>query len=212
MKHVPPLRDLTDAQWALIDVLVGTQMVAKGHDFPDVTLVGVLAADAGLGAPDFRAAERTFQLLTQVAGRAGRGDRPGEVLIQTFTPDHYALERACTQDFLGFYDEEIAFRRSLRYPPTVGLINLIFEAREMREATAQARRVASELTARLPEVTVLGPAFAPRSKVAGRYRCQVLLKAARSQHGAARRLLRALFLDLALQRSMSVDVDPTTLN
>ena len=114
-----------------LDTLVGTQMLAKGHDFPAVTLVGVLAADIGLGAPDFRAAERTFQLLTQVAGRAGRGELPGEVFIQTYTPEHYSLEFARAQDFRGFYESERRFRRGLRYPPVVNLINVIFEAEAM---------------------------------------------------------------------------------
>jgi primosomal protein N' (replication factor Y) len=100
-----------------IDVLVGTQMVAKGHDFPGVTLVGVISADIGLGLADFRAAERTFQLLTQVAGRAGRGDRPGEAIVQTLYPDHYSIQLACRQDYPAFYDARLRFRTSLLYPP-----------------------------------------------------------------------------------------------
>lgn len=196
-----------------IDLLVGTQMLAKGHDFPAVTLVGVLAADVGLGAPDFRAAERTFQLLTQVSGRAGRGTRPGEVMIQTFAPDHYALQHASAQDYGAFYEEEMAFRRALRYPPGVYIINLILEGAEMSAATRQARRVAQALnSAHLPGVEVLGPAFAARSKVAGRYRCQILLKVARKQHREVRRKLRALMEDPELGKVMTVDVDPTTLH
>ena len=99
------------------DILVGTQMIAKGHDIPNVTLVGVVSADVGLGMPDFRAAERTFQLLTQVAGRAGRGELPGIVLIQTINPDHYAVRFAAAQDYRLFYEKEIQFRRVMRYPP-----------------------------------------------------------------------------------------------
>jgi primosomal protein N' (replication factor Y) len=191
-----------------LDLLVGTQMLAKGHDFPAVTLVGVLAADAGLGIPDFRAAERTFQLLTQVAGRAGRGDRPGEVLIQTFSPEHYSLQFACAQDYEGFYKEEIKFRRALRYPPVVSLINLIFEGGEMSKATRNARQVAEALKKeRLKSVKVLGPAFAARSKVAGRYRCQVLIKTPRTEHPKVRRALRNLLED----HRMLVDIDPLTL-
>jgi len=194
------------------DVLVGTQMVAKGHDFPAVTLVGVLAADAGLGVPDFRAAERTFQLLTQVAGRAGRGERPGQVLIQTFTPDHFAITRAQAQDYLGFFQDEMTFRRSLRYPPVLQLINLVFEAPAMAQATRSARRVAAELKhAPLDGVELLGPAFAPRSRVAGRYRAQLLLKVPRSQHSTLRARLRSLASDPDLTRVMTVDVDPTSL-
>ncbi|WP_284142653.1 helicase-related protein, partial [Escherichia coli] len=100
-----------------IDMLVGTQMLAKGHDFPNVTLVGVISVDAGLALPDFRSAERTFQILTQVAGRAGRGSLQGRVLIQTYHPEHYALRHACAQNYDAFYAEEIEFRRHLSYPP-----------------------------------------------------------------------------------------------
>ena len=195
-----------------LDTLVGTQMLAKGHDFPAVTLVGVLAADIGLGAPDFRAAERTFQLLTQVAGRAGRGELPGEVFIQTYTPEHYSLEFARAQDFRGFYESERRFRRGLRYPPVVNLINIIFEAEAMPEATRNARRVANFLKeARLNDVDVLGPAFAARSKVAGRYRCQILIKLPRRQHARVRSYLRGVLEDAEFARTMFVDVDPLSL-
>lgn len=196
-----------------IDVLVGTQMLAKGHDFPAVTLVGVLGADNGLGAPDFRAAERTFQLLTQVAGRAGRGDRPGEVLIQTYQPDHYSLQFAQAQDYKGFYESESKFRRALSYPPVLSLINIIVEGRSMQEATAEARRAASFLKREPVEgVRILGPAFAVRSKVAGRYRCQILIKLPRREHARLRHWLRGLMKDETLARTMLVDVDPMTLS
>ena len=196
-----------------IDILVGTQMLAKGHDFPAVTLVGVLGADNGLGAPDFRAAERTFQLMTQVAGRAGRGERPGEVLIQTFTPDHYSLQFAQAQDFRGFYESERKFRRALLYPPVVSLINIIIEGSSMSDATRDARRAASFLRQEpLDGVRVLGPAFAVRSKVAGRHRSQILIKLRRSQHGRVRHLIRALVNDETMGRVMAVDVDPMTLS
>src|SRR5262249_3761362 len=99
------------------DILVGTQMIAKGHDIPNVTLVGIVSADIGLGLPDFRAAERTFQLLTQAAGRAGRGETPGIVLIQTTNPDHYAVRGAAAQDYEAFFAKEIEFRRAMSYPP-----------------------------------------------------------------------------------------------
>ncbi len=195
-----------------IDILVGTQMLAKGHDFPAVTLVGVLGADNGLGAPDFRAAERTFQLLTQVAGRAGRGDRPGEVLIQSFAPDHYSLQFAQAQDFLGFYESERKFRRALAYPPVVSLINIIIDGATMSEAASTARRAAGFLKKEpLDGVRVLGPAFAVRSKVAGRHRSQILIKLRRDQHGRVRHLLRALVNDESMARVMHVDVDPMTL-
>jgi primosomal protein N' (replication factor Y) len=196
-----------------LDVLVGTQMLAKGHDFPGVTLVGVLAADSGLGAPDFRAAERTFQLLTQVAGRAGRGERAGIVLIQTFDPSHYSLRFAREQDYQGFYEMERKFRRALQYPPLVGLINIVFEGETMAEAVSEARKVAGELKGlRLEGVKILGPAFAVRSKVAGRYRSQVLVKTLRRQHAHLRSVLRAMVGGATRSRTMSVDVDPVNLS
>jgi primosomal protein N' (replication factor Y) (superfamily II helicase) len=195
-----------------IDVLVGTQMLAKGHDFPAVTLVGVLAADSGLGIPDFRAAERTFQLLTQVAGRAGRGDRPGEVLIQTFVPEHYSLQYAQAQDYEGFFEAERKFRSALRYPPVVSLVNLVIEGDSMSDAAAEARRAATFLRANLPEeVKVLGPAFAVRSKIAGRHRSQILIKTTRRDHPRVRGAIRALLRNEAVARSIVVDVDPMTL-
>jgi primosomal protein N' (replication factor Y) (superfamily II helicase) len=198
---------------AELDVLVGTQMLAKGHDFPQVTLVGVLAADSGLGIPDFRAAERTFQLLTQVAGRAGRGDRPGEVLIQTFAPEHYSLQFARAQDYEGFYEAERKFRSALRYPPVVSLVNLVIDGASMSEAAGEARRVASFLRTNVPEeVKVLGPAFAVRSKIAGRHRSQILIKTSRREHARVRAAVRALLRSEALARSILVDVDPMTLS
>ena len=121
-----------------LDVLVGTQMIAKGHDFPRVTLVGVISADVGLGLADFRAAERTFQLLTQVAGRAGRGEIQGEAIVQTLYPKHYSIRHACRQDYLAFYHDEITFRRGMKYPPVVALINAVVKARTRDGAMADA--------------------------------------------------------------------------
>jgi primosomal protein N' (replication factor Y) len=195
-----------------VDLLVGTQMLAKGHDFPAVTLVGVLAADSGLSTPDFRAAERTFQLLTQVAGRAGRGEREGEVLIQVFAPEHYSLQFAREQDFEGFFESEKKFRRALHYPPVVSLVNLVVEGDSMAEASTLARRAASFLRKAVPEeVKVLGPAFAVRTKIAGRYRSQILVKLPRREHAAARAAIRAMLKDEELLRSTTVDVDPMSL-
>jgi primosomal protein N' (replication factor Y) len=195
-----------------IDLLVGTQMLAKGHDFPAVTLVGVLAADAGLATPDFRAAERTFQLLTQVAGRAGRGEREGEVLIQAFAPEHYSLQFAREQDFEGFFETERKFRRALHYPPVVSLVNLVVEGDSMAEASGLARRAAQLLRKHVPEgVKVLGPAFAVRSKIAGRHRSQILLKLPRREHPRARAAIRSMLRDDELLRATVVDVDPVTL-
>ena len=193
-----------------IDVLVGTQMIAKGHDFPGVTLVGVVSADVGLGIADFRASERTFQLLTQVAGRAGRGEQPGEAIIQTLHPQHYSIRLACRQDYPAFYEEEIRFRRSMRYPPLVSVINTIIRARTFAAAIDDAddigRRVRGN-AGRGNDVRVLGPAPAPLGKLRGEYRAQLLLK------GANRKTLRAtLQAALAarpdLQKRVVVDVDP----
>ena len=128
-----------------IDVLVGTQMIAKGHDFPRVTLVGVVSADVGLGMADFRASERTFQLLTQVAGRAGRGEQAGEAIIQTLYPDHYSIQLACKQDYVAFYERELQFRRAMRYPPLVALINTIVRARTFAGAMDDAADVVQRL-------------------------------------------------------------------
>jgi primosomal protein N' (replication factor Y) len=193
-----------------IDVLVGTQMIAKGHDFPRVTLVGVVSADVGLGVADFRASERTFQLLTQVAGRAGRGDRPGEAIIQTLYPDHYSIRLACRQDYPAFFERELHFRKAMRYPPLVALVNTVVRARTftaaMDDASEMVERV-RERTAGHGDVRVLGPAPAPLGKLRGEYRAQFLLKSAN------RRALRsALQFALAtrpdLQRRVVVDVDP----
>ncbi len=123
-----------------IDVLVGTQMIAKGHDFPRVTLVGVISADVGLGLADFRSAERTFQLLTQVAGRAGRGEQTGEAIVQTLYPGHYSIQLACLQDYRGFFEKELVFRRGMRYPPMVALVNAVIRGRTFDEAMRTGNR------------------------------------------------------------------------
>ncbi len=160
-----------------IDVLVGTQMLAKGHDFAAVTLVGVVGADASLGMPDFRAAERTFQLLTQVAGRAGRGDLAGEVILQAHQPDHYAIEAALRHDFEGFYSREIEFRRRLAYPPFSALAVCLCRGKVATQVKEEADRLAAALRAVTGErARILGPASPPISRLRGKYRLQVLVK------------------------------------
>jgi len=164
------------------DILVGTQMVAKGLDLANVTLVGVLNADVGLYTPDFRAAERTFQLLTQVAGRAGRAEKPGEVLVQTYNPDHYAIVAAQKHDYVAFYEQEIRARRHNLYPPFVELANIVFQDEDEQKALNTARRAAVCLQDmgvffKTGDVQFLGPAPAPLHKLRGRYRYQMLLKA-----------------------------------
>jgi primosomal protein N' (replication factor Y) len=195
-----------------VDVLVGTQMIAKGHDFPSVTLVGVISADVGLGLPDFRAAERAFQLLTQVAGRAGRGDLAGEAIVQTLFPEHYSIQLACRQDYRAFFEKEDAFRRAMRYPPAVSLINIVVRGPSFTAAMAGASDVAAFLKARAEasRIRVLGPAPAPLGRVRGVYRAQVLVKG--QSRGAMRGAVQAaLAAHPRIQRRAIIDVDPISL-
>jgi len=175
--HARVLKELEDGS---VDILIGTQMIAKGHDFPGVTLVGVLSADASLNLPDFRSSERTFQLVTQVMGRAGRGDKPGRVLVQTLAPEHYALTHAVGHDFEGFYEQEIAFREDVGYPPfahlaslTISSINAGQAESSSSEAAGLLRKIKRDCRLR---VEILGPVTAPLGKVRGRFRWQILLK------------------------------------
>ena len=193
-----------------IRVLVGTQMIAKGHDFPAVTLVGVVAADGGLGAPDFRAAERTFQLLTQVAGRAGRGEEPGRVLIQTMKPDHYAVTAAARQDYPAFFGVEREMRRRFRYPPFARLASLTVTAPSASDAEAAAASLAAEIGG--PEapdsIEIVGPAPAPGPRPEDVSRWQVLVKAAPSDHPALRRRLRRLLEVPRTARNVTINDNP----
>jgi primosomal protein N' (replication factor Y) len=160
-----------------LDILVGTQMVAKGHDFQRVTLVGVVSADLSLGLPDFRAAERTFQLLTQVAGRAGRGDLPGEVQVQTYYPEHYAIQQAVRQDYVAFFEKELHFRRVMHYPPFTALANVVVRDRKIENAIRWARHLEAYFRPREKHgVKVLGPAAAPLARLKREFRFQFLLK------------------------------------
>jgi primosomal protein N' (replication factor Y) len=194
------------------DVLVGTQMIAKGHDFPRVTLVGVIDADVGLGLPDFRAAERTFQLLTQVAGRAGRAQLAGEVILQSHLPDHYALRLACAQDYAAFFEREMEFRRTMSYPPTTALLNLVLRGRDPREVAKGAAALGRTLRERADgKFRVLGPAAAPLAKLRGEHRYQVLLKGQRrAMREAVRTALVAQYGE-ARWPGVAVDVDPMTV-
>jgi primosomal protein N' (replication factor Y) len=157
-------------------------MIAKGHDYPGVTLVGVVSADATLNLPDFRSAERTFQLVSQVMGRAGRGDTPGKVMIQGMDPDHYSLVRAATHDYEGFYNDEIPFREDAGYPPFshLALVSLSCTAEQPVEQSGKdAARLLRELRRDMKaKMEILGPAPAPLAKVRGRFRWQILLKSA----------------------------------
>lgn len=197
-----------------IDVLVGTQMVAKGHDFPRVTLVGVAAADLALSRPDFRAAEKTFQLLTQVAGRAGRGELSGEVLVETYYPEHYAIELAAKQDFASFYEKEAHFRRMLHYPPFTALASILVRDRKIENAIRWSRAL-GDCLAPFGErgVKVLGPAAAPLARLRQEYRFQFVLKS--PQRSALALALNAC-LDFCATKEIPdatvlVDVDPVNL-
>ena len=201
-----------------IDILVGTQMITKGYDFPHVTLVGIIAADLSLGFPDFRAGERTFQILSQVAGRAGRGDRRGKVIVQTFNPDHYAITSAENHDFRSFFQKEKVLREQLGYPPFSHLACLRLQGNNSKATVTMAQRMGQEITGILKkwpkrgkEIQVLGPAEAPLSKLKGKYRWQILLKCKRAV------LLHYLLEEVQVVSqkvlrssgvSMIVDVDP----
>jgi primosomal protein N' (replication factor Y) len=210
------LRD-TIAEWrrGALDVLVGTQMIAKGHDAPGVTLIGVVLADTSLSFPDFRAAERTFQLLAQVAGRAGRGARPGRVLIQTRQPDHPSLLAARRHDYVAFAEAELALRSLLLYPPFGRLARVVVEGEDLAAVERRAEIIAARLrrsaTAGARDAQVLGPAPAAIERLRGRHRQQVLVKAA----SAAR--LAALLGDASLRDGaeaalrLIVDVDPMSM-
>ena len=198
-----------------IDMLVGTQMLAKGHDFHNVTLVGVISVDAGLALPDFRSAERTFQLLTQVAGRAGRGSLQGKVLIQTYYPEHYALKHAQTQDYDAFYNEEIEFRRKLAYPPFVALASIMIKHTNYNYAFDNAQILKDCLQKANKEnmCRVLGVAPAPLARLKNEFRLQILVKATnrtklRETLDFALHDAQEKFCDL---RIVNVEIDPINL-
>ncbi len=201
-------RVLGDFRKKHIDVLIGTQMIAKGLDFPDVTLVGVVSCDTGLFVPDYRAAERTFQLLYQVAGRAGRAEKPGLVVFQTWCPDNYAVAAAARLDYDGFVQQELAFRRQTGYPPWSRLIRVLAEGRDEREARDLLRR-ASDQAGGLTDVELLGPAPAVILKVKDRWRWHMLAKC--FTPAAFERAMAALGTveDLATRTCrVTLDVDP----
>jgi len=205
---------LADFASGKVDILVGTQMVAKGHDFQRVTLVGVVSADSQLSLPDFRAAERTFQLLTQVAGRAGRGALPGEVLVETYYPEHYAIQLAARQDYLSFFERELQFRRLLHYPPFTALASILVRDTKIENAIRWSRQLSAFLAPQESRgVKVLGPAAAPLARLKREFRFQFLLKAPKRAQ-----LTRVLSELLAFTeqkeipgRAVLVDVDPLSL-
>ncbi|OJV41058.1 MAG: primosomal protein N' [Acidobacteriales bacterium 59-55] len=197
-----------------INLLVGTQMIAKGHDIHGVTLVGVVGADFALGLPDFRAAERVFQLLTQVSGRAGRGELPGKVLVQTYHPDHYAIQFSALHDYPGFVAKEMNYRRWMHYPPHAVLANVLIQSEKLEEATAWSAGLGRWFQqTRLDKIRVLGPAAAPIVRLKRIYRYHFVLKAERRQ--ALGQALRAMLAFAQAQgisrRNLVVDVDAVHL-
>lgn len=189
-----------------IDILVGTQMIAKGLDFPNVTLVGVVLADVGLNLPDFRASERTFSLLTQVAGRAGRGDVPGLVIIQTYNPNHTSIQAAKTQNYIAFYSQEITFRKELNYPPFTHLLNIIIKGKEEEEVTKLAQDIGINLHIANCDKTILilGPAPCPLTKIKEEYRWQILLK---GNPKNLRQLLKSSLNHTSIPKHLKVNID-----
>ncbi len=212
------VRLLKELRHRRIDILIGTQMVAKGHDFPFITLVGILCADLSMSFPDFRAGERTYQLLAQVAGRAGRGDRPGKVILQTYNPEHFSIRAAQHQDFRAFYRQEIVFRRALKYPPFSRIIQLKIAGRDKRQTEMLAgtlgeacRRLGQQDDVLRQSVEVMGPIEAALARIAGKYRWQILLKGQRA--GTLHRFVWRVMTDnptLFNRRgvTVAVDVDP----
>src|SRR5581483_2692090 len=199
-----------------IDVMVGTQMITKGFDLPGVTLVGVVLADLGLNLPDFRSAERTFQLLTQVAGRAGRGERPGRVLIQTYAPHHYSIRAARDQDYERFIRRELRLRQELGWPPFARMALVRIEGAEAAAVAATAQRAAAALRAQVKDdaMRVLGPAPAPIERLRARYRWQVVVKS--QEQAAMRAALGAMLARLGPREAragilVGVDIDPVNM-
>jgi len=195
-----------------IDVLIGTQMIAKGHDFPSVTLVGVLNADTALNLPDFRSAERVFSLLSQVAGRAGRGDRPGRVMIQTYAVDNYALDFVTRHDYRGFANLELSQRQVLAYPPFGHLVNLVLSGNDENRVKRAAEQISDNLTAGDPETEVLGPAPCLLPRLRNKHRVQILLKA-KERMPLRRQIeqLQRLRSQLPAGVVLTVDVDPVDM-
>ncbi|HEY5345457.1 MAG TPA: primosomal protein N', partial [Verrucomicrobiae bacterium] len=206
---------LGDFRAGKIDILVGTQMIAKGLHFPNVTLVGIIYADSALHQPDFRAGERTFQLLTQVAGRAGRGDVEGEVFVQAFTPFHPAIQYARRHDFVGFYKQEIEFREQLKYPPASRVALLTLKGRNEEKVKFSADHLKRELEKKLKplkDLVIAGPAPAPLLRAENYYRYQIMLRT-RAMSALSRELaIIVQSLTLPDDVTLAVDIDPVSLS
>jgi primosomal protein N' (replication factor Y) len=208
-------RILKKLESGAIDILIGTQMIAKGHDFPGVTLVGVVSADTTLNLPDFRGSERGFQLVSQVSGRAGRGDSPGKVFVQTLNPEHFALRAAVAHDYEEFYRQEIEERKDAGYPPFSYLVAIQFSSNSAKTVEKGADAAAELLrTLRVKSRTrleILGPAVPPMGMIRGRYRWQILLKSVRRDQ--LHRLVHQFRSEYSLPATlrMTIDIDPLEL-
>jgi primosomal protein N' (replication factor Y) len=197
-----------------INLLVGTQMIAKGHDIHGITLVGVVGCDHALSMPDFRAAERVFQLMTQVSGRAGRGDLPGRVVVQTYYPDHYAIVAASKHDYSSFVERELKYRRWMHYPPFGVLANVLVQSQKLEEAAGWSAELGKWFQKAAPEgVRVLGPCTAPIARIKGTYRFHLILKAAsrKALNAALRGMLAHADEAGVPRRNVVVDVDALRL-
>ncbi|MFH1962341.1 MAG: primosomal protein N' [bacterium] len=196
-----------------LDILVGTQMIAKGHDFPNVTLVGVVSSDIGLNMPDFRSCEKTFSLLTQVAGRAGRGQIHGEVIIQTNSPQHYSIQAAIDHNYLGFYNQEIEFRQQLQYPPFTHLMNILIRSKNQDQSCQISSMITNQLRMNNPNsaIIILGPAVCSLSKIKEYYRWHILLKSSKLHQ--MRKLAIKSIHELSLPNSVDIimDMDPADM-
>ena len=208
-------RVLGDFRAGKIDILIGTQMIAKGLHFPNVTLVGIIYADSALHQPDFRAGERTFQLLTQVAGRAGRGDVEGEVFVQAFAPFHPAIQYARRHDFVGFYEQEIEFREQLKYPPVSRVALLTLKGRNEEKVKFSADHLKRDLEKKLSgfkDLIIAGPAPAPLLRAENFYRYQIMLRT-RAMSALSRELATIIQpLQLPDDVTLAVDIDPVSLS
>jgi primosomal protein N' (replication factor Y) (superfamily II helicase) len=208
------LKQMRDGE---IDILIGTQMIAKGHHFPNVTLVGVLWADGGLSMPDYRAAEKTFQLITQVTGRAGRGDEPGEVYIQTYRPEHYAIQYARAHQYEQMVQRELDLRRNPLFPPYVRLVAIHIQGEQEEKVKKCAETVAvccrSMAVERKQNLEILGPAPAPIERLRSKYRWQVLLKSTEMEalHAICRRVQADRQEFSGSTCTIAIDVDPENM-
>jgi primosomal protein N' (replication factor Y) len=215
------VRILNDLRKGSIDILIGTQMVAKGHHYPNITLVGILCADLSLNFPDYRSGERTFQLLAQVAGRAGRGERPGRVILQTFNPEHFCITTARDQDLGAYFDQEIGFRKSALYPPFCRLIQVTIAGKD-KARTARSARQAGEICRQIirgypwprEAVEIFGPVTAALSRINDRYRWHLLLKGRQVTylHQVAKDFQQRAFQEIPAKGvRLIIDVDPVNM-